>query len=315
MKQSFSFKPAEWIPFRDMEVLERCRNMTREEMENFPHPNPEYKVKVVTDPNSAVAGELFMRLKKSDEEDTRLVVIFPNSWKNIYKAVTESCNRFNVSCRNLHAFCMDEWADSEGNVAPVTYGPSLGGAFLREFYMNLREDLRPPFEQIHVFTNENVKHYSQLIEEAGDGAADLVVSATGWIGHTAFIDPNTKVYGTDDLEEFLTLGTSFIEVHPITVIQNSLGRSYGNAGDLANTPAYAVTVGPRDVVNAKDHLERHNLTFIGGYNSWERMISRLQLYGPVTPKVPASIYQLCKGTVYVSEDMARPITISETVNY
>ena len=37
------------------------------------------------------------------------------------------------------------------------------------------------------------------------------------------------------------------------------------------------------------------------------MISRLQLYGPVCMEVPASIYQLTKGTIYVSEDMARPI--------
>jgi hypothetical protein len=37
------------------------------------------------------------------------------------------------------------------------------------------------------------------------------------------------------------------------------------------------------------------------------MISRLQIYGPVTKDVPASIFQRCKGTVFVSEDMARPI--------
>ena len=36
-------------------------------------------------------------------------------------------------------------------------------------------------------------------------------------------------------------------------------------------------------------------------------IPRLQLYGPVTKEVPASIYQLTKGTIYVSEEMARPI--------
>ena len=37
------------------------------------------------------------------------------------------------------------------------------------------------------------------------------------------------------------------------------------------------------------------------------MISRLEIYGPVTKDVPASIFQLTKGTVFVSEDMARPI--------
>jgi len=54
-------------------------------------------------------------------------------------------------------------------------------------------------------------------------------------------------------------------------------------------------------------VEALELGFCGGYSSWERMIARLQIYGPVTHKLPASIYQLTKGTVYVSEAMAKPI--------
>ena len=63
-------------------------------------------------------------------------------------------------------------------------------------------------------------------------------------------------------------------------------------------------------MHARDHLERHDLGFCMGpamYSSWERMISRLQLYGPVCKEVPASLYQLTKGVMYVSEEMARPI--------
>jgi len=77
--------------------------------------------------------------------------------------------------------------------------------------------------------------------------------------------------------------------------------------DMYHTPAYYVSIGLWDVMHARDHLERHDLGAVGGYSSWERMISRLQLYGPVTHEVPASIYQLTKGTMYVSEEMARPI--------
>lgn len=311
----FEFEPAAWLPFQDLSVIERCRNISRAEMENYPHPNPKYKVRIVQDTASIVATELFWHLRCSDEEDRRLVVIFPNSWNEIYFAVTEACNRMNISCRNLHAFCMDEWADEDGNVAPISYGPSLGGCFIREFYMRLRQDLRPSFDQIHVFTNDNVSNYSDLIDETGDGGADLVVSATGWIGHTAFIDPYDKAFAAASLEEFLEMGSRFIATHPITVIQNSLDPYVGGAGDIANTPGYAVTIGPRDIMHGRDHLERHDLSFVGGYSSWQRMVSRLQLYGPVTPAVPASIYQLCKGTVYVSEDIARPFTVAEKVNF
>ena len=42
---TFTFKPAPWIPFTDKEVLERCRNLTREEL--VQHPNPDFKINIV----------------------------------------------------------------------------------------------------------------------------------------------------------------------------------------------------------------------------------------------------------------------------
>ena len=306
----FDFAPANWLPVQDKEVLERCRNMRREEME-ITNENG-YCVRVVPHPSSAVTCELFNWIYRSDVEDRKTVIIFPNSWRNIYTAAVQMCNTFNVSGRNIHAFCMDEYADEDGNVAPVTYGPSLGGHFLREFYLSFREDLRPPLKQIHYYTNENISYYSDLIDEAGNGGADLIISATGWIGHTAFIDPKTKAFRADSLEEFMQLKAGFVDNHRITIAQNSGGVG---SGDMYHTPRYSVSIGPRDVMHARDHLERHDLGYCGGYSSWERMISRLQLYGPVCMEVPASLYQLTKGTIYVSEDMARPIAPMDLVAF
>lgn len=298
----FDFSPAAWLPTQDKAVLEYCRNIRREEMETTNENG--YTVKVVPHPSSAVAIELFNWIYRSDVEDKKTVIVFPNSWKKIYTAVAHMCNRNNISARNIHAFCMDEYADENGNVAPITYGPSLGGHFLREFYLSFREDLRPKLSQIHYYTNENIGYYSELIDECGDGGADLIVSATGWIGHTAFVDPKTKKFSADTLEEFLKLKAGFVDNHRLTIVQNSGG--FGS-GDVYHTPRYAVTIGPRDVMHAREHLERHDLGYLGGYSSWERMISRLQIYGPVTKELPASIYQLTKGIIYVSEDMALPI--------
>ena len=298
----FDFAPAAWLPTQNKEVLERCRNIRREEME-ITNENG-YSIRVIPHPCSAITAELFNWIWRSDVEDRKTVIVFPNSWRNVYVAAIEMCNRYNVSGRNIHAFCMDEYADEAGNVAPITYANSLGGSFMREFYLSFREDLRPPLKQMHYYTNENIGYYSDLIDEAGNGGADLILSATGWIGHTAFIDPNTKKFAADSLEEFLELPAGFVDNHRLTIAQN--GMYYGS-GDLYHTPRYSVSIGPRDIMHARDHLERHDLGALGGYSSWERMISRLQLYGPVCMEVPASIYQLTKGTIYVSEDMARPI--------
>jgi len=296
----FDFAPSAWLPTQDKAVLEYCRNISREEME-ITNENG-YSIKVVPHPSSAVACELFNWIYRSDVEDKKTVIVFPNSWKNIYTAVTDMCNCYNVSARNLHCFCMDEYADEDGNVAPVTWKDSLGGHFLTEFYLNFREDLRPPLSQIHYYTNENIKYYSDMIAEEGNGGADLIVSATGWIGHTAFIDPKTKKFKADNLEDFLNIKCGFVDNHRLTNVQNA-----GGGKSVWHTPTYSVSIGPWDVVHARQHLERHDLGNLGGYSSWERMISRLQLYGPVCMEVPASIYQLTKGTIYVSEAMAAPI--------
>ena len=298
----FDFAPSAWLPTQDKAVLEYCRNIPRDQME-YTNENG-YSIRVVPHPSSAVACELFDWIYRSDVEDKKTVIVFPNSWKNIYVTAVEMCNKFNVSARNIHCYCMDEYADEDGNVAPITWYRSLGGHFLSEFYMSFREDLRPPLEQVHYYTNENIGYYSDLIDEVGEGGADLIFSATGWVGHTAFIDPDTKKYRAESLEEFLEMKAGFVDNHRLTIIQNSMGIG---SGDYYHTPRYSVSIGPRDIIHAREHIEALELGFCGGYSSWERMISRLQVYGPVTHKLPASIYQLTKGTVYISEAMAKPI--------
>ena len=108
----------------------------------------------------------------------------------------------------------------------------------------------------------------------------------------------------------MQLPAGYVDNHRLTVIQNC-----GWLGDVYHTPRYSVSIGPRDVMHARYHLERHDLGYLGGYSSWERMISRLQLYGPVCKEVPASLYQLSKGTIYVSEEMARPIEPMDLIAY
>ena len=79
----------------------------------------------------------------------------------------------------------------------------------------------------------------------------------------------------------------------------------GASGDVWAVPPRAVTIGPRDVVNARERFEMHH--FVNGDGStWQRMISRIELYGPITMECPASIMRLGKGTCYVSEAIARP---------
>ena len=87
----FDFNPPEWLPVQDKTVLEYCRNIKREEMETTNENG--YSIRVVPHPCSAVACELFDRIYKSDVEDKKTVIIFPNSWRSLYISAVQMCNR------------------------------------------------------------------------------------------------------------------------------------------------------------------------------------------------------------------------------
>jgi 6-phosphogluconolactonase/glucosamine-6-phosphate isomerase/deaminase len=301
----FDFKPASWLPRHDPQVLDHVRNIRREDME-YTNENG-YAVRVVLDPTLLMVQDVFHRIYLSDKNDKHLTMIFPNQWPGAYQAIAEMINRYNVSCRNVDAFAMDEWADEDGRVAPLTYGAGLGYSFRTHFYGKIREDLRPSEDHWHVFTEENKGDnvYSAIIEEVGCGGADVVYSATGWPGHTAFIDPGAPEFQADTLEAFCKLGSRLTTETPLTISENSLFAPMGASGDVWAVPPRAVTIGPRDIVNARERFEVHNFVYPGG-ESWQRMISRIELYGPISMECPASIMRLGKGVCYVSEAIARP---------
>lgn len=305
----FKFKPAAWLPHSDLplEELERIRNIKREDME-YTNENG-YSVRIVLDPTLCMVQDLFYRILKSDLEDKPFSMICPNQWTGAYSAVAEMLNKFNVSARNVHAFAMDEWADENGNVAPLTYGAGLGYSFMNHFYGRIREDLRPSVDHWHTFNNNNAKTdvYSNMIDDITGGGVDVIYTATGWPGHTAFIDPRCEEFAADTLEEFLTLGSRLATQVPLTVCENSLFAPMGGSGDVWAVPPRSATIGPRDVMHAKERFELHNIVN-GDGTSWQRMISRLELYGPISKECPASILRLGKGTCYVSEVIARPFS-------
>lgn len=309
----FEFTPAEFVPYKNKEILERCRNIKREDMEK--HPNPNFRIHVINDTGGIWVGDIVARIVKSDLLDKKLTMIFPNPAPGIYAAVAESINRLNISCRNVHIFTMDEWADQDGNIAPISYKAGFGHSTMKYFYGNIREDLRMPIEQMHYFTTENVNDYSKMITECGEGGADICYSGPGWAGHIAFIDPLTPEFACESLDEFINMDARVVTLNPMTIMQNSLHGCFGCSGDIANVPPRAATIGPADVKRSRHRMEMHDTTTMGSFSSWQRMISRLVLYGEVTPLVPSSILQLWDTDVFVTEDIAKPFECWEEVGY
>jgi glucosamine-6-phosphate deaminase len=142
---------------------------------------------------------------------------------------------------------------------------------------------------------------------ADAGGADICYSGPGWTGHVAFVEPDAPEFKSRNLRQFLRMGARICRLSPFTLAQNSLHGSFGSSGNLCAVPPMAATIGPADVVAAKNRIDMHGLTVHGSFASWQRLTTRLVLHGPVTPRVPESILQTLRTDVWVTESIAANI--------
>jgi len=301
----FKYEPSIHVPYKDKKVLEEMREITREDFLN--HPNKNLDISVMNDDEIgwSFVTDIFFRIKNAMEAGEKLVMILPQPWP-FYKRVADMLNRCNVNCANLYTFNMDEYADQDGNIAPESWPYGFTHALKQYFYNELDPKLRPPENQMIGLTNETFADYGQRITDLG--GADICYAGPGWTGHMAFIDPDAPEV-PEDLEEFKKLGPSIVTLSPFTLAQNSLHGSFGMSGDIAAVPPKAATIGPAQYLEAKEVVSTYAITIQGTNSSWQRLTTRLALFGPVTPQVPDSIVQLRKSTIWVSEKIAQKIEV------
>lgn len=308
---NFTFSPAAFVPFRDQEVVRRVRAIRREDFTR--HENPDYRITVMPDADIEFMWlmDMFYRIKTAMDAGQRLVMIMPNPWP-AYSKVAWLINKYRVNCRTLYTFNMDEYADEHGHIAPETWEHGFGYAFKRFFWSCIDADLRPPEKQVTIFADANLKDYGKMLADLG--GADICYSGPGWTGHLAFIEPDAPEFDAP-LEEWKKMGPRVCTLSPFTIAQNSMHGSFGAAGDLTAVPPKAATIGPAEVVGAKNRIDVHAIRVGGSPISWQRMMTRLCLHGPVTPRLPTSLLQLLPTDVWVSESSAATIENTWEIGY
>jgi glucosamine-6-phosphate deaminase len=311
MMKTFHFEPAPFVPFRDKKVLERVRKIGPEEMAR--HPNPDFRIEVVknTMTEHRFVSKMFHLIYSARQEGRKCVLITPNP-NHGYIKVAHLINTFKLDCSHLYTFNMDEYADQDGSIAPESYPQGFLRSTKNYLYKQIDPELRPPEDQITGPTNENLDSYGKMIEDLG--GADAAFFGPGWTGHLAFIEPDAPEFDMS-LDEWKTLKTRIVTLSPFTIAQNSLHGSFGMSGDLAAVPPKAATIGPAEAIAARYRFDTHALTTAGTMVSWQRLVTRLCLHGPVTPKVPGSLLQTLRTDVQVSEAAASRIEPDWDVGY
>jgi 6-phosphogluconolactonase/glucosamine-6-phosphate isomerase/deaminase len=307
----FNYEPSLHVPFRDKKVLEKMREISRDDFVNHPNPNLNVRVMDEAEVGFSFMMDVFFRIKEAMEKGEKLVMILPQPWP-LYKNVAYMLNRCRINCKNLYTFNMDEYADQDGNIAPESWPYGFTHALKKYFYNELDPQLRPAENQMVGLSNENFKDYGKMISDLG--GADICYSGPGWTGHIAFVDPDAPEV-PKDLEEFKKMGPSIVTLSPFTLAQNSLHGSFGASGDIAAVPPKAATIGPAQFFEAKNNMAFYSISVHGTSTSWQRLIARLGLFGPVTPLVPDSMIQLKKADILVGENIAAKIDVDWNKGY
>ena len=119
--------------------------------------------------------------------------------------------------------------------------------------------------------------YDEKLERLGN--IDLQLLGLGHNGHIGFNEPG---------DEFV-MNTHRVKLHPTTVEANSRFFSKDQ-----KVPDSAITLGIKAIMNSK------TIVLATGSKDKEEILKKA-LFGPVTPKVPASILQLHKNLIVITQ--------------
>lgn len=300
----FDYALSTFLPYKDTEACARVRAIKKEDI--CKHKSKQFKIRVIEDSNElylAFAMDIVRRIKESFDSNKKFVGIFPVGPMPQYPIAAEIINTMKLPMHHVHSFNMDEYADEDGNTAPVDWPGSFQQAMFDQFFNKIDKKLRPPLNQIHFPTKRVIKSYGKMIADMG--GADVCYGGIGWCGHVAFWEAHLGFEFGNDLESYRKAGPRLVELHPMTIMQNAL---HSFSGDWSWVPPKANSIGPAEILGAKDRSFWLD-GYLGGGVSWQRFIARLVAHGPVNTLVPGSILQTAPGTYTILGGVAENVEI------
>ena len=284
---AFTYELSKWIPFRDEKACAKARAVKRSDLTR--HPNKKFRIEIIDDKiqfYSRFAIDIVTRIQKAGQEGRNVVLILPVGPVPQYRIAAEMINRQGISCRHLITFNMDEYANEKGETAPADWEGSFATSMRQSFFEKIDPKLRPLDKNINFPTHRNIKDYWKMIEDAG--GADCCYGGIGWCGHIAFWESHLGLEFGDDLKSYKQAHGRIVELNPMTIMQNAL---HTFSSDWSWVPPKAASIGPREILGARDRSFWLDGDCGSAAMSWQRFIARLVAHGPVNTLVPGSILQ------------------------
>ncbi len=257
--------------------------------------------KNVGDFDVMMGHEIANEIKKANERNEKIAFILPVGPMGMYKWAVYFLKAWDVSCKNVWCFNMDEWADADGNT--ITGDASFQNAMETAFYNPLGE-LTVPKDHRNFATKENLPTYPEKIAALKkEGAKLVLVYGIGRMCHIAFWEPQ---FGSEfsSNEEWLAQPYRIAaKLHPLTIEQNAI-TSFRSRTSMV--PCRANTVGPAILFQADYAIGGADGTFSRGMQ-WQGMSFWMTLRYTPNRWVTSSFIPTIPGKLFFLEELAGPL--------
>jgi glucosamine-6-phosphate deaminase len=237
-----------------------------------------------------MARDVVEEVRRNNERSRRTVLILPVGPIEQYELLVRQVNAERLSLRNVTVLNMDEYMASPSEYIPKEHTLSFRGFMEREVYGKIDPSLNVP-EQSRLFPEPGKE--ARIFEQIRDlGGVDLCQGGFGINGHIAFNEPPEQDVPVEAFREYRA---RVLPISRETRIVNSM--KIGGCYELM--PGWCITVGMKEILSARKLRFYLNRT-------WQWGALRKVLFGPVTPRVPASYLQ--------EHEEARIIAAAEVVD-
>jgi len=245
MRKKSSIAPAWWDYTTlelDPKVTDQIAGMTPEDMIKLSRPG--FKVVFFNTIEEFYLAEAleYVSVWKQATADNPVGICGPIGTTEQLPLVARIINEMKVSVKHAHFWSMDEWI-VDGKEISANHSLSFQKAFRDLCYSRIDKDLAMPEENIH-FPKYDTSEYIASWEKA---KCLIMQGGQGDVKHWAFNEPPKREGKYQDapqtVEEYKNLTTRVLDLHPITIQQNSRLHCGGNVPMI---PTQAVTVGPKE---------------------------------------------------------------------
>ncbi len=298
-----NFFPQGW----DMEKLDKCCDNSPESVtERQDWWNKGFEpvpCETLSDFDTMMGHEIAIEIKRARDDGRKIAFILPVGPMGMYKWAVYFLKEWNVDCKHVYGFNMDEWSDKDGSTLPSDNTGAFQNAMEQAFYGPLG-GMTIPKEQRHFATKEMLPTYPEKIGELkAEGAKLVVVFGIGRVFHIAFWEPHFAGEFSGEKEwkkQCYRLGA---KLHPLTIEQNAV-TSFKSRTTLV--PCFANTIGPGLFLKADKIIGGCDGT-LGRGMMWQGLSLWVTLRHGPNIWIPSSFMPTLAGKLFFLKELAGPL--------